>query len=317
MWRASRFRCLTLAFAVLAVAGRVSLAAAAEVEGQFEHDGLLRRYELHTPPSPGTVPLPLVVVLHGGGSGDNPIGMIRQLTGFDRKADTARFAVVYPEAIEHYWNDGRDLRTYRSQSEQIDDVGFIAAVVDHVAGRIALDRQRVYVTGASNGAMMAYRVGCERPELVAAIAGVAGNLPVRLSCAPQRAVPVLVMNGTSDPLMPWNGGDVRFGSQRLGVVHSAQETIARWVAHNQCGRTARVEPLANRSPRDGTRVYRESYSACADNVSVVLYRVQAGGHTWPGGPQLTSRLIVGRTSEDINATDVIWTFFSAYTRTLE
>jgi polyhydroxybutyrate depolymerase len=158
--------------------------------------------------------------------------------------------------------------------------------------------------------MMAYRLACERPDRFVAVAAVAGNLPARLACRPARPVSVLVMNGTEDPLMPWNGGEVRFGPQRLGEVLSAERTVAGWVAVNACDTVPVVDQLPDRAPFDGTHVSRIEYPRCRAGAEVQLYRVEGGGHTWPGGPQETPRRVVGRTSRDVDATDAIWSFFS-------
>jgi polyhydroxybutyrate depolymerase len=247
------------------------------------------------------------VVLHGGGGRKDLVSAIRTLTRFDAKADREGALVLYPEAVDNYWNDGRGLSRYRSQAENVDDAGFIAALIGHVAQSTPIDRRRVYVTGASNGAMMAYRLACTQPDRFAAIAAVAGNLPARLECAPTRPTPVLIINGTADPLMPWKGGEVRAGAQRLGQVLSAPATADRWAAINRCDRPTEV-------PRDGTRVFRRDFGRCAAGSAVVVYRVEGGGHTWPGGPQQTAPALVGRTSRDLNATDVIWDFFSSHVR---
>jgi polyhydroxybutyrate depolymerase len=292
------------------VAPRLDTAEAADTAETIRHGGLRREYELHVPSSYSGQPAALVVVLHGGGGRDDLVAMIKELTRFNAKADAEGFLVLYPKAIENYWNDGREVGRYRSHVENVDDVGFISELVDHVAARTAIDRGRVYATGASNGAMMAYRLACERPDRFVAVAAVAGNLPVGLPCRPTRPVSVLVMNGTEDPLMPWEGGEVRFGAQRLGEVLSAEQTVARWVAFNGCHREPAVEILPDRAPLDGTRVSQTRYARCDGGADVLLYRVEGGGHTWPGGPQETPRNIVGRTSRDVDATDVIWRFFS-------
>jgi polyhydroxybutyrate depolymerase len=287
----------------------------ADVEGTLTHGGLTRRYLLHVPPAPTAQPGPLVVVLHGGGASDDLVGRIRELTRLDGRADAAGGVVVYPEAVDHYWNDGRGLAQYRSQAEHVDDVGFITALVDHVARERNIDSRRVYVTGASNGAMMALRLACERPERFAAVAVVAGNLPTALACRPAARIPAMLVNGTDDPAMPWSGGEVRFGRQRLGSVLSAEATASVWATANGCGRVPVLSPLPDRAPRDGTRVVRADFPDCRDGADVVLYRVEGGGHTWPGGPQQTTQRIVGRTSRDIDATDLIWAFFGSQTRT--
>jgi polyhydroxybutyrate depolymerase len=295
-------------------AARDRIAPEARIQGTFTFAGRDRRYTLHIPQAYAGAPAALTIVLHGGGSTDDPVQWIRSLTRFDAKADAEANLVLYPEAIEHYWNDGRGLRRYTSHVERVDDVGFIVSLVDHVAKTTPIDLRRVYVTGASNGGMMAFRLACERPERFAAVAVVAANLPVALGCAPAARVPVLIMNGTADPAMPWQGGEVRFGLQRLGEVRSALATAAHWARVNGCDLNPAVVMLPDRAPRDGTRVARADFQNCPPDGAVVLYRVDDGGHTWPGGPQQTPARIVGPTSRDIDATDVIVDFFRGRAR---
>ena len=280
-----------------------------DVSTSFVVDRLERRYELHVPPQSPSGGLPLVVVLHGGGGADDPVSLIRQATRFDAKADTDGFAVVYPEAIDGYWNDGRKLRQYRSHAEDVDDIAFIQAVVQRVASTTAIDLSRVYLTGASNGGMMAYRIACERPQMFAAVAAVVANLPVAVSCRPPRPIPMLVMNGTEDPLMPWQGGEIGFGPQHLGEVLSADATTQTWAHSNRCSGVTETRTLPDQAPTDRTRVTQITYRDC--EADVALYRIEGGGHAWPGtGQQPMRRIVAGRTSRDIDATDEIWRFFS-------
>ena len=276
------------------------------------HNGLERRFHLHLPPRAST-PAPLVVVLHGGGRSADPVAQIRAATRFDEKADAEGFAVVYPEALEGNWNDGRGVTRYRSHADNVDDVGFIGAVVERAASIARIDRARIYVAGASNGGMMAYRLACEDPARYAAVAGVIANLPSNLRCRPRRSVPLVIINGTDDPLMPWGGGYVTFGPQRMGQVMSAEATAGLFAEANGCKSTPEFERLPDRAPGDGTRVFRGRFAQC--RADVLLYRVEGGGHTWPGrGRQTAARAIVGRTSRDIEATDEIWSFFAGQVR---
>ena len=310
-----RWRSTFALSALLSVAPVAAAADAGDIPGTISYGGLERRYELHVPPVLSGVPpqstgAPLVIVLHGGGGQDDPVSLIRDVTRFNAKADAEGFIVLYPKAIEGYWNDGRGVPRYRSHARNVDDVGFISKLVDRVGQWMAIDRNRVYVAGASNGAMMAYRLACERPDRFATIAAVVGNLPQRLPCIPSQPVSVLIMNGTEDPLMPWEGGDVRFASQRLGQVLSTAQTVDKWVALNGCDRMPAIESLPNTAPLDGIHVTRSSYSRCSGGAEVQLYRMEGGGHTWPGGPQQTAPRVVGRVSRDVDATDAIWSFFA-------
>jgi len=178
--------------------------------------GLQRTYSVHIPNSyDKTSPTPLVISLHGGGGTGQ--GM-NKLTNFDSIADAENFIVIYPDGFEKHWNDGRNVQRYRTQAQNIDDVGFISALIDNISNEVNIDAKRVYVTGISNGAMMSHRLGCELSQKIAAIAPVAGNIPANMASvwSPSRPVSVLIINGTDDPLVPWAGRQRPPGTARIG-----------------------------------------------------------------------------------------------------
>lgn len=253
-----------------------------------------------------------MLVLHGGG-GDMK-GMKRLTrSGFEKLAEGEGWLVAYPNGVDGHWNDGRGLESRRAQREDLDDVGFIASVIAAIDAEVPVDRDRVYVTGASNGGMMANRLAIELSDRIAAAAPVIAQIPAAIASTSRasRAVPVLIMNGTQDPLIPWEGGEAHVLGVRLGRVLSTDETVRFWTANNECGPKPLVEWLADRAPGDGTRVCRESYAGAAP---VVLYRIEGGGHTWPGGPQYLPELLIGRTCRDIDATAIIFEFFKEQRR---
>lgn len=260
--------------------------------------GVVRRYELHLPPSGAVGTLPLVLSLHGGLG--TPEAESR-LTGMDALADREGFLVAYPEGIGRHWNDGRGTRS------SADDVGFLSALVDELTARYPVDRARVFATGMSNGAMMSHRLGCELSEKIAAIAPVAGPMPAALApgCRPARPVSVLQISGTADPIVPYDGGEVKNAG---GEVLSAPETFRRWRALCGCvGTPARsVDP--DRA-HDGTHVVRERSAGCTGGAAVELVTVQRGGHTWPGGRAYLPAAFVGKVSRQLDATKEIWDFF--------
>jgi polyhydroxybutyrate depolymerase len=281
------------------------------------HDGLERTYRIHIPPSfNNNTPVPLVFALHGGlGTGE---GMERSLTlgGFNTLSDQEGFIVVYPDGIEKHWNDGRKNVTYYAHTENIDDVGFISALIDKYVEEYNIDPERIYSTGISNGAMMSYRLACELSEKIAAIAPVAGNVPEDIvpQCSPSKPVSVLVISGTDDPLVPWDGGHVTgpFGSKKLGKVLSVNDSIHYWIDHNNCNSTPEVTWLPDTDPSDGTLVWREVYGQGNNGTEVILYGIKCGGHTWPDGLQYLSKIIIGKTCRDINANEIIWEFFKQH-----
>jgi len=295
--------------------------------GSFVYGGLRRTYLLHVPTSfDKDRPWPLVFVLHGGG-GDG--AKVAKLTGFSAKAEAAGFIVCYPDAVNHHWNDGRQVRRFKSQRDAIDDVGFIAALIDRFAKDLNVDRQRVYATGISNGGMMCHRLGCDLADRIAAIAPVAAGIPEPLSQAlgtvpgfpaeipgdsprrPAKPVSVLAINGTRDPLVPYEGGGVGLHHKR-GEVLSVARTLDFWVAADNCSPKPETTDIPNVDPHDGIKVVCERYSGGRDSSEVILYRVEGGGHTWPSGARRVARF--GKTARDIDATEVIWEFFASHRR---
>ena len=276
--------------------------------------GLERTYRIRIPSSyDKSTPLPLLIALHGGGGSGEKMEELT-LRGFNRLSDKESFIVVYPDGIEKHWNDGRENVSYRAHREKIDDVGFISALIDHLVKQYNIDIKRVYVTGISNGAMMSFRLGCELSEKIAAIAPVSGAMPKDLVCSPLRPVSVLVISNKEDPMVPWEGGEIRFGRQRFGEVLSVEESVRLWVHHNQCSSSPANLLEPDKDPQDGTRVRREEYGQGKEGTEVVLYAIEGGGHTWPGGQQYLPAWIIGKTSRDIDANEVIWNFFKRHAR---
>jgi len=279
--------------------------------------GLERTYLLYIPSSyEPTKPIPVVFLFHGGGGTGQ--GMERlTLGGLNRIADREGFIIVYPDGIEKHWNDGRGLQAYRAHRENIDDVGFISALIDHLIRTLNVDATRIYAAGISNGGQFSQRLACELSDRIAAIGVVAIQLPEHLpsSCAPKRPVSVLMMPGTEDPLVPWEGGEIGFKrGRKFGRVLSVSESIRFWTMKNKCPSSPMITYEPDRDPKDGTRVRRESYGPCSQETETLLYAIEGGGHTWPGGDQYLPAWMIGRTSRDIDAHEVIWEFFKRHTR---
>jgi len=163
---------------------------------------------------------------------------------------------------------------------------------------------------------MTLRLGCELTAKLAAIAAVAANIPKNLinSCRPERPLPVLVMNGTDDPLVPYNGGDVHFFRKKMGEVVSTSETVSFWVKHNWCNSTPSMRDLPDRNRRDHSRVKVATYVNPNNGCEVVLYVIQGGGHTMPGSNMPDLPRILGHKNEDIDGAKEIWELFKRHTR---
>ncbi|WP_297435462.1 PHB depolymerase family esterase [Thermococcus sp.] len=283
-----------------------------DLRGEMVVGGLKRTYIAHFPPNfSKDEHLPLLIALHGGGGTGFDMERLTR-GGLNTIADRERFIVVYPDGVGRHWNDGRNLSRYRAQREDIDDVAFISALIDLFVQKSDVNGSRVYVTGMSNGGLMTYRLACEIPERLAAVAIVGVSMSENLydNCSSKVPIPILIILGTDDPIVPWNGGELRFGPVKLGRVVSIENTVEYWAARNGCTVRHEREYLPNADPEDGTRVWVERYSNCSNGVDVILYGVEGGGHTWPGGYLYLPRSVIGKTSRDIDANEVIWKFFS-------
>lgn len=274
----------------------------------FVHDGHDRPYLLHVPAAARAGHAPLVLQLHGRGI--DPV-MFDRWTGFSVLADEAGFVLAMPAAIDEVWNDGRARGTARGEP---DDVGYLLAVVDDVAARVAIDPGRIYVVGMSNGAAMTGRLACERGERFAAVAQVAGTggEEIAAACHPAVPVPILEIHGTKDRFAPYEGGRARGIRARLVLRHAAGPSVgvdawARlWVQVNGAHDGPRTETL----PPD-TTVRR--WVGDTPGSDVVFYRIEGGGHTWPGNRMWMPPLF-GRTGHAIDATRVTWEFLAEHTR---
>lgn len=274
-------------------------------------DGLARTYLLHLPSGfSAEQAYPLVFVFHGGyGTG----ALMQRVTQFDAKADTKGFIVVYPDGIDHSWNDGRG-----TANPDIDDVGFIRQLIASLEARLPVNAKRIYATGASNGGMFAERLGCDLADVIAAIGPDVGPMPTNLlpQCKPARPIAVVGIQGAADPLVPIGGGVVKslrlIGLGKGGEIESAATTMNFWATADGCDPRPRLvhEPPA---VSDGTSVDKYTYSGCQSGTSVDYYIVQGMGHSWPPRRGQLQR-ISGPTSQNINATDAMWDFFSTISR---
>ena len=275
----------------------------------LKHDGLDRAYLLHEPPVAGASPRPLVVQLHGRGIG---AAIFDRMTGFSALADTEGFVVALPEGRHEVWNDGRGVRL--GPGPLPDDVGYLLAVVDDVCSRVRIDPQRIYLVGMSNGAAMAGRLVCEAPGRFAALAQVSGAAGVEVTsrCRDAGPLPILHIHGADDRMAPYRGGVRRGLIARLVLRVAARPSIGvdawaqQWIAANG----AAPEPTITRVAPD---VELRSWRGAGPQSNIDFYRIEGGGHTWPGSTFRLPRIILGRTSS-FDATRTIWAFFAAHRR---
>jgi polyhydroxybutyrate depolymerase len=293
-----------LCLASLACSRTVPVAGTDSVRA-LDYGGLERTYILHVPPAyQESQPAALVVSLHGGGGNAE---IQRRVDGFDELANERGFIVVYPNGTGRLqdsiltWNGGTCCGY--AMTKEVDDVGFVRALIAELESEYAIDPQRIYVTGMSNGGIMAYRLACEASDLIAAIAPVAGTLNYE-PCQPSQPVSVIHFHGTNDAHLPYDGG---VGSEsRVGVEFaSVQESIEFWTAFNGCNSQPQTTSFDD--------IQHQVWSGCRGGTSVELYTILGGKHAWPGssGPAWAGG---DEPTQSISASQLIWGFFALHPR---
>jgi polyhydroxybutyrate depolymerase len=286
------------------------------------HGGRRRSYLVHAPRQ-GRVrqssgagsegARPVVLAFHGGGGEAEGF---KGYAGLDAVADREGFIVVYPSGSGVLprrlltWNAG-ECCGY-AMNRRIDDVGFAVAVLDDLARRTAIDAQRVYATGHSNGAMMAYRLGAERADRIAAIVPVAGGISQE-RFTPDRRVAVLAIHSVDDPRALYEGGlGPPFPGTDVRSSHRpAMEGLEKWRRHNGCAATTRVSD--KRAGRSGTTAQTATlleWNGCGAGAPVAHWKLTGVGHLWPGAPSRGRDEISGTPTTLINAAEEIWRFVS-------
>lgn len=272
----------------------------------LEFEGRDRSYHVFIPESPkGVAPSFLLVALHPFAG--TSMSMAR-LTGFNDLAAEFNCVVVYPNGIPRRWN--YDLAVNPSPLfPEVDDVGFIDAVIGEVKADLALPDIAVFVTGFSNGAFMAQRYALERTDAIAGVASVSGTLDLDLatSVSPENSLPALHIHGDADTVVPIEGGEIEQGPGSTSTIVSADDLIAIWTTANTCIPLATGITMLDSNPEDGTSTTIETHLPCASGNEVQLYIVENGGHTWPGS---NVRVSYGLTSQDFSASRVILEFFA-------
>ncbi|MEL6657503.1 MAG: PHB depolymerase family esterase [Bacteroidota bacterium] len=281
------------------------------IRDTIRHNDLDRSYILYVPSNyQASENWPLVIALHGGGQG-NGESLLEQLQ-FHEVADTANFLCLYPNGFGNQWADGRGVTT--PDLAGIDDVQFLNDLLDSVAQHYPFDAANVFVTGGSNGGMMAQRLACETPNTFRAYATMIASMPdpVHASCAQGTAVNMLLMNGTEDILVPYEGGSLHPLTDG-GSVLGTDATIDFWRDNNGCTTDNQMLDFDNTDLSDGSTVHYTKYDNCSDSSEVVLYRIEGAGHTIPGmAANMNPRPIVGYTNYDIVAAVEIWEFFKSH-----
>ncbi len=276
-------------------------------KGSIQAGGMMRLYRIYIPKDlPGGAPL--VAVLHGSG-GNGAQMRVATGYGFERLADKYHFAVVYPDGFEGYWNACNIVGDYAANTRNIDDVGFLTALAGKLTAQFHLDPRRVFATGLSRGGHMAYRLALEAPSHFRAVAAVGANVPApeNFKCKPkgQGTSSVLIMNGTRDPLNPFNGGEVKlFGFIRRGTVLSSRASAQYFADRNAIAAAPQT-----RKAEEADGVTLEQVLWRGGRIEIELDAIHGGGHVVPQ-PWSRAPRILGPTPKAPDGTALIWNFFA-------
>lgn len=255
----------------------------------------------------GGKPAPVVFALHGGkGSAERLAGYL----GLNALAEKEGFIAVYPQGEQRRWNDGRPAtQTGGGRASTANDVAFLNGLADALVAQNVADPARIYVLGISNGGFMALSLACSGTSRFAGFAAVIASLPLEAAqtCQPKGPVPVLMINGTDDRLVRFDGKPGRFGIQGNMPPPMA---VKHFAALGGCTSEMPVQ-LPDTDPKDATRVTATTWSGCNPGSQVMFYRVEGGGHQpprWSRSPAL-AEFFLGRTSHDIDTAEASWVFF--------
>ena len=277
-----------------------------DYSGSIEVGGLTRTYKIHLPTGyDGKKSFPLVLAFHLGYMQGRDM---ERLTHLSETADKEGVIVVYPDGYKRCWA-GPGL-VNPAQIEGVDDVAFVSALLDKMIDKLRVDQKRVYAVGICNGGFLVQMLGCRLYDRLAAVAVAATAINIEFIewCQVKGRLPIMFFHGTEDTYILWEGGRGQSGRVTLMPVRTAVE---KWAEINGCSSTPSISYMPDKAD-DGTRVRREVYPGCQDGTEVVLYLVEGGGHTWPGGWQYIEEKTIGRTCRDIDASQLIWDFFEKH-----
>ncbi len=281
----------------------------------------IERTFLVRPPSAQRTPSAMIIMLHGhSGSAERLIGRRTRAAPYrvwSAIADRAHLLLVAPDGLigadgQRGWHD---CRADNQTNPRTDDAEFLTNLAARLEREYQMLPGRVFIVGTSNGGQMALRMAIERPTLIKAAAGIVAAMPAQSNCAaPTTSVPVLLMNGTHDPLVPYEGGYITPGGGKRGSVLSTAASIAIWTRLANISSPPLVIRITGEGGIDRTTIFKEVYARSDGRPVVVLYRVEGGGHTEPSRSEIYGRIItrlLGLQSHAIEMADEVWKFFAA------
>jgi len=284
-----------------------SVIAQQNIEGAILIANTKRVYAIHLPAAykNGTA-LPLMLIFHGGGGNYK---QMQRYMNMDDIADKENFITVYPGGINKQWNDGREFKESIAAS---DDVQFITQLLDSLQKYYSIDKKRVFATGISNGGFFSIYLSYKLSERFAAVAPVCASIPQKIFAGfyPANPISILLINGTADPLVPYNGGPV--GNRLIGSrgnCTATDSTLQRYLNIDHIITKPVITSLADADKNDQCTATQYLYSGGSNNTTVCLIKIINGGHTLPGGGQYLPKFMVGRVCNDFKGNEIIWNFF--------
>jgi len=295
-------------------------------EISLQHNKLTRYFRIYRPENLKEMPA-VVFVLHGGKQSMRKI--FEEKAGGSQEwqtlAEKGGFLLIAPNAVnvksgdtngdKQNWNDCRLPVKGNGSASTADDVGFIDTLIDWSHDNYHTNMNRIYVTGASNGGMMAFRAITELGYKFAAAAVFIANQPEHSDCVdPKYPVPLMIMNGTHDSLVLWHGGKIR--KQGVNLL-SAENTLQFWSKVNKLNSPQRVTNLPDLNKHDGSYIVKHVFPANdSGSAELWFYKVKGGGHTMPSikhNVSMLARWLVGKQNKDLEATHEAWNFMNRHT----
>lgn len=315
---------ITIVVLVVAVIGLIRLELHQELPRQPTLNGVWATHSMrigdvdrvwssYSPPG-RRMAAPLLIVLHGSMGTPNTARIDDFGYGFDTIADERNLLVVYPQGIEGQWNNAARAGDYAAKRLQVDDVGFLRALVKKLVADEGVDRGRIFLAGVSSGGSMVLRMALQAPDVARGYAVIAQSLPTPDNLAPVptgNPVSIMFMHGTKDPIVPFEGGEVVLWPvlSSRGTVRSADATVRYFLSLAEVSDPARVEIMPDLDPTDGCTVKRSIWVGPKGH-RVEWVAVLGGGHSSPNLNKRGMRLL-GNSNRDISAADEIWRFFES------
>jgi polyhydroxybutyrate depolymerase len=276
-------------------------------------DGRERQYLIHLPPSfNASQKFPVIFALHGGGGTYKPTV---KFYGLNEPGDKNNFIIVYPNAIKKAWNMPGITSRLKGLDTTIDDVHFISVLIDTLVANYHADDKRVFCTGISRGGMFSLYLAYKLSARIAGIAPVCASISKTISDGYRfsHPMPVLLINGTSDPLINYNGGTGRYNRRNEenedADMFPTEELVAKIAKLDNCNSTPSVTNLPDEDTEDDCTAIENIYTC--NTATVDFIKVINGGHTWPGGSQYLPKIFIGRVCRDFSAAEKVISFFSS------